>query len=128
MRTVRVTRAQGSFAQEISVGSLKVLSDVPIGDGGGDQGPSPHEYLAASLGSCTAMTMLMYARRKDWPLENSEVEVSIEETPGRATFVRKIHLIGPLDETQKQRLLEIADRCPVHKVLSGQIKIETKAV
>jgi putative redox protein len=84
--------------------------------------------LAASLGSCTAMTMLMYARRKDWMLENSEVEVSIEETPGQATFIRTIHLIGPLDETQKQRLLEIADRCPVHKVLSGQIKIETKAV
>jgi putative redox protein len=128
MRTVRIKRAQGNYTQEISVGSLKVLSDVPTGDGGEDQGPSPHEYLAASLGACTAMTMQMYARRKDWPLENSEIEVSIAETPGNAVFQRKIHLIGPLDETQKQRLLEIADRCPVHRVLSGQIKIETTVV
>jgi putative redox protein len=104
MRPIRVTNAKGPFAQEISVGTHKLLSDVVIGEGGEDQGPSPHEYLAASLGSCTAMTIKMYAKRKSWPL---------------------IRLIGPLDETQRKRLLEIADHCPVHKTLSSVIKIET---
>jgi putative redox protein len=125
MKPIRVAKATGKFAQEISVGSHKFLSDVVIGDGGEDQGPSPHEYLAAALGACTAMTLQVYARRKDWPLENAEIDVDIKETPGNATFERKIRLIGPLDETQRKRLLEIADHCPVHKTLSSTIKIET---
>jgi putative redox protein len=125
MRPIRVTNAKGPFAQEISVGTHKLLSDVVIGEGGEDQGPSPHEYLAASLGACTAMTIKMYAQRKDWPLENTEIDVDIKESPGKATFERMIRLIGPLDETQRKRLLEIADHCPVHKTLSSVIKIET---
>jgi putative redox protein len=128
MRSIRVTNAKGPFAQEISVGAHKLISDVVIGEGGEDRGPSPHEYLAAALGSCTAMTIKMYAQRKDWPLENTEIDVDIKETPGNATFERKIRLIGLLDDTQKKRLLEIADHCPVHKTLTSIIKIETTAL
>ena len=128
MRPIRISKIPGNFAQECTIGPHKIISDALPSEGGQDRGPSPHEYLAASLGFCTTITLEMYAKRKGWPLENTEVEVMIQETPGKATFERKIHLVGPLDEEQKKRLFEIAERCPVHKTLSSQITIQSTLV
>jgi putative redox protein len=102
-----------------------LVADEPIAEGGEDAGPSPFEYLAAGLASCTAITLRMYAQRKNWPLENAEVQVSVERSSDSTRFARQIDLIGPLLPEQRQRLLEIANHCPVHKALSGKIEITT---
>ena len=128
MSPIKVTRGPGKINQIIEVRQHRLLADVDTISGGEDSGPNPHEYLAAALGTCTAMTMQMYAQRKQWTLENTEVVVNIIETDGTTTFKRQINIIGILDETQRAKLLEIADKCPIHKALSNQIKIETESV
>ena len=93
-------------------------------------GPSPHDLLSAGLAECTALTLRLYADRKAWPLERVEVEVRHEVHPEarpRDVFRRTVKLIGALDAEQKQRLLEIADRCPVHRTLTTGSRIETQA-
>lgn len=103
------------------------IGDVPDAHGGADAGPSPHSQLLASLGSCTAITLSMYAGRKTWGLEGVEVILGYtNEAPGTTTISREIKLKGNLDEEQKARLLQIADACPIHKILTGEIKIESK--
>lgn len=125
MRTVFVKSA-GNVAQEVSVGPHHWTSDTSVENGGGDLGPSPHELLASALGSCTSMTLVMYSKRKQWPLQGIEVHVEIEHVGDQEVFRRKIMLTGPLDATQTQRLLEIANQCPVHRILSGKISIQTQ--
>ena len=128
MREVKVTRAEGKLAQGLEIGPHRLTVDEPIDNGGEDLGPNPFEYLAAALGACTALTLQMYSRRKTWPLENAEVRVLIAAEEETQVFTRKIHLTGPLDETQRSRLLEIANHCPVHKLLTGKIRIETSLI
>jgi len=101
------------------------IADEPIELGGTDLGPTPKDFLAAALASCTAITVRMYANRKEWPLEDIIVDVSIdtESKPGVTIFNKKIELIGDLDDKTKQRLLQIADKCPVNKILSQPIEI-----
>jgi uncharacterized OsmC-like protein/alpha/beta superfamily hydrolase len=133
--TVR-TGARG-FRTEIFANGFPLVADEPVAYGGGDEGPSPYEYLLAALGACTAMTLQMYARRKKWPLVEAVVRLShdkihaadcrdCEETGSRIDrFLREIELTGELDETQRRRLLEIAEECPVHRTLNGEMRIET---
>lgn len=103
------------------------LGDAPTEFGGADQGPSPHTLLLSSLGACTAITLSMYANRKTWALEGVEVVLGYaSEAPGSTTITREIKLKGKLDDEQRARLLEIAGACPIHKILSGDIKIESK--
>jgi uncharacterized OsmC-like protein len=128
------------FRQEIEADSHRLTSDEPVADGGSGTGPSPYGLLLAALGSCTSMTIGLYARRKGWPLD--EITVSLwhskiyatdcaecETKEGRIDRIdREIHLTGPLTEEQRAQLLHIADLCPVHRTLTSEINIRTKAV
>lgn len=125
MNQVKVTGEPGKLRSQILVGRHRLVADVDVPSGGEDAGPSPHDYLAAALGTCSATTVKMYAKRKGWALENVEVVVTLEEVGGTTMFDRKIRLVGNLPEEQKKRLLEIANHCPIHKALSGKIEITT---
>lgn len=107
------------------------LSDEPLEFGGGNVGPSPERLLLSSLGACTAITLQMYAARKQWPLQSIEVELQFNPA-GRPTsgndITRKIVLKGDLDAEQRERLLQVANACPIHKVLSSEVRIDTSIV
>lgn len=128
MRTVETQFGSGAYEQRITVGSHHLLSDVDASKGGSDSSPSPHEYLAAALATCTGMTLKMYASRKSWGLKNAIVTVDINRTDEVERFTREITLVGNLDTEQTARLMDIADKCPVHKALIGTIKVETLLV
>jgi putative redox protein len=128
MRNVETQFGNGAYDQNVTIGSHHLMSDVDASKGGGDNGPSPHEYLAAALASCTGMTLKMYAGRKSWALENAIVTVNISRTDEVERFTRTIALVGDLDAEQIERLMDIADKCPVHKALIGTIAIDTQLV
>lgn len=125
MRQVTVGWAGGAFAQDISVGGHQLRADEEREKGGEDTGPAPHELLLASLGACTAMTLKVYAERKGWPLKDVRVTLNGNHVDGRFEMTRQLQLVGELDAEQRQRLTEIADKCPVHKTLVGEISIAT---
>ena len=122
----------GPFQQKITVGNFQLLADIEEASGGANTGPntgpSPHEYLATALASCTSMTLKMYAGRKAMNLTNAIVTVHIEREDDIEKFNRDIQLFGELKEEEKQRLLEIANKCPIHKALTGEIQIKTQLV
>jgi putative redox protein len=128
MREVTVTTDGGKFRQAVRVGSHLVTSDEPPSNGGDDAGPAPHELLLAALGSCTSMTVKMYADRKGWPLRSVEVRVSAARASDGFDIRRELRFDGELDAEQRERLLEIANKCPVHKTLSGTIRIASSLV
>ena len=104
-----------------------LLADEPVEAGGQDQAPSPGELLAAALSACTCITVRLYAARKAWPLESVEAEVRFENAADHVvrSLQRTLTLGGALSEEQRQRLLAIAERCPIHKSLEGSIAITT---
>jgi putative redox protein len=138
MGTVIVGGDATGFAQEIEAGRHRLVADEPIEAGGTDTGPSPYDLLLAALGACTSMTISMYARRKRWPLEHVTVRLQhakihakdcaeCETKEGMLDRIeREISLSGPLDAEQRARLLEIANRCPVHRTLVSEIDIRTR--
>lgn len=128
MRKVESQFGEGPLQQKLSTGDLHFLSDAEVTKGGSGTGPSPHEYLGAALAACTSMTLKMYASRKAMNLENAIVTVDIERSDDIEKFMRDIQLIGNLSAEEKERLMEIADKCPIHKALAGQIKIKTQLV
>lgn len=128
----------GGFLQDITVGSdHHVLADEPAAYGGTNLGLTPYQFLSAGLAACTSMTIRMYARRKKWPLEDISVDVihgkihaedcdHCEAKDGKIDqFQRKITLVGDLDADQRARLLEIADKCPVHRTMESEIEVVT---
>lgn len=135
-RVVARTEASG-FRTEILANGHPLVADEPISVGGSNTGPSPYELLSAALGACTSMTLRMYADRKGWPLEAAEVRLEHEKihcldcaqaAEGQSKIdhiSRELVLEGPLDQDQRRRLLEIADRCPVHRTLHSEIQITT---
>lgn len=134
---VVVRTPAGTFRAEVAAGAHAFVVDEPVSLGGTDLGPTPYELIDAALGACTAITVQMYARRKDWPLEDVLVRVDHRrervaapppgEPPGRADHVRlEVELRGPLTPEQRRRLLEIADRCPVHRTLEAGVAMETR--
>jgi putative redox protein len=127
MRSVAVKWAKGKFAQDIEIAGHKIRSDEVAEKGGDDTGATPHELLLAALGSCTAMTLKVYAERKGWPLR--DVHVTLNGTNGEGAYIitRQVAIDGDLDAEQRQRLMEIADKCPVHRTLMGEITIKTTA-
>ncbi len=130
------TQTTDSYYTEVLAGSHRWVADEPKDLGGGDEGPSPYELLLSSLGACTGMTLRMYADRKKWPLDSVEVELLHEkrhaEDSGSAdkidVLTRKIKIQGDLDEKQRKRLEEIANKCPIHKTLTGNIQVETEII
>jgi putative redox protein len=126
----------GTYTQSITAGSHRLVADepVPVGD---DEGPNPYDLLLAALGSCTSMTMRMYADRKGWPLDRVQVTLrhkrihaqdcaDCETKAGWVSHIdREIELRGDLDDDQRQQLLHIAERCPVHQTLKSEVDIAT---
>ncbi|MFJ4453879.1 OsmC family protein [Pseudomonas sp. NPDC089392] len=129
-RAIHASYAGVAYQVNITDGQHQWASDVATQAGGSDAGPSPHELLLSSLGACTSITIAMYAQRKEMPLEGIDVDISIEqEQLGREPKLqisREISLRGALSDEQRARLLEIANACPIHKVLSGEIIITSK--
>lgn len=134
---VVTVRTERGFETAIVANGFSLRADEPASLGGTETGPTPYDYLCASLGACTSMTLRMYADRKQWPLESIDVRVThrkvraVERDPQADEkarldhFQRRISLEGVLSEDQRVRLLEIADRCPVHRTLEGQAWIST---
>ena len=111
---------------EATNGRSRVVLDMPVEDGGKGDGLGPHKTLLSALGGCTTMTLFVYARRKQWPLEGVEIEVERAAPPasgGPTKLTLAIKLLGPLDAEQKARLADVAKKCPVYKTLSGPIEV-----
>ena len=139
-RAVTVIGGPSVLRQAISVGPHHLIADEPKTSGGSDAGPDPYELLLSALGSCTNMTLRLYADRKKWSLK--EIRVALTHSKSYATdcvnceqptamldrIERRIMLIGELTVEQRQRLLEIANLCPVHKSLTSRIDIQTELV
>jgi putative redox protein len=140
MATVIVTGSASGMAQDITVGQHRLSADEPLAAGGTDTGPNPYDLLLCALGSCTSMTLALYARRKQWPLRavtvrlrHSKIYASDCETcetrEGLLDHIeRDVELVGDLDEGQRERLLEIANKCPLHRTLTSEIDIQTRLV
>ena len=140
VRSVIVRGSAAGFAQEIHAGPHRLHADEPVSAGGTDTGPSPYDLLLAALGACTSMTVAMYARRKAWPLEEVTVHLrhskiyaadcgECETKEGMLDRIKRdIHFAGPLTDEQRTKLLEIANKCPVHRTLTSEIDIVTRAV
>lgn len=108
-------------------GNFSIISGVPEKLGGRDEGPNPHELLEAALAACTIITVQMYADRKGIPLESTDVKVNtVSEGAEKSVISREISFRGNLTTEQKTRLAEIADKCPIHKLLQSSVTIETK--
>jgi putative redox protein len=134
---VTVRGAANGFVQEIEAGRHQLRSDEPVSVGGTDTGATPYDLLLAALGSCTSMTVGMYARRKQWPLTRVTVRLSHSRVHARDCAVcdteqamltvieRDVELDGPLSDAQREQLLAIANRCPVHLTLTSRIDIRT---
>lgn len=130
----------GGFTTEIKSGNHFLLADEPESVGGNNLGPSPYDLVLSGLGACTAMTLKMYADRKKWDLGEINIELNhskdyakdcetCENGNSKIDIIEKvIYISGDLDEKQKARLLEIADKCPVHKTLHSEVKVETRLV
>ncbi len=131
---------KGLYQNEVTIGAHKLIAGEPKELGGDDSGPTPMELVSAALGSCTTITLRMYANRKDWPLEHVSAQITHKKGPREDCddgtgkpglvdiFTRSIALEGPLSDEQRERLMQIADKCPVHKALSGNSCVRTHEV
>lgn len=124
---VRAQKGNGKLQQVITIGRHALLSDAPEALGGEDTGPEPHDLLAAALAACTTLTVTMYARRKGMLLDDVRVRITHGQQDGGYALQRHIDYVGALGQEDRRRLTDIANKCPVHKTLSGTIRIDTEA-
>ena len=139
-RAVTVSGGSSGLRQVISVGRHQLFADEPKASGGHDEGPDPYELLLSALGSCTNMTLRMYADRKRWPLKEIQVVLTHSKSYAKDCvncekpaamldrIERRITLIGELSAEQRQKLLVIANLCPLHKSLTSKIDVQTELV
>ena len=139
-RNVSVSSGPLKYAQGVSIGSHVFQADEPVDVGGGDIGPNPQELLMAALGACTSITVQMYAERKQWNLQSVHIDVAYERvlaadnTASGATagmvdqLEMQVSLVGDLSDDQRNRLFEIANRCPIHRMLTTQVQIQARLV
>lgn len=138
-RNVSVSSEPSKYAQAVSIGSHVFHADEPFDVGGGDIGPNPHELLMASLGACASITAQMYAKRKQWNLQSVHIDVAYERAlaadhaaSAAATvgivdqFEMQIFLSGGLSDDQRNKLFEMANRCPIHRMLTSGVKIQAR--
>lgn len=140
MKIIVSETGKGKFTQEITAGSHLLVADEPVESGGNDTGPSPYDFLLAALGSCTSMTLRMYAELKNFPLKKIIVKLTHDKIHAKDCadcgndnskvdhIEREIELQGNLTEEQRNTLLEIANKCPVHRTLTSKIVITTKLI
>ena len=126
-----------TFTTRIQTGRHHFIADEPVEKGGNDKGPNPYDLLLSALGACTSITLRMYASRKEWPVDEINVRLrhfkihaedceDCDSPTGRIDVIeRHIEILGNIDEDQRERMLEIADKCPVHKTLHSEIKVRT---
>lgn len=126
MREVHVASDTSKLGQDITIGEFRLRADEPVDKGGADTGPEPHEFVLSALGACTSMTLRLYAERKGWPLQRVVVTLSGGPADGKYVITRQIMIEGDLDADQRMRLIEIANKCPVHRTLTGEVSIETR--
>jgi uncharacterized OsmC-like protein len=135
-RNVYVNSGSMRFVQNVSVGAHAFQADEPSENGGNDAGPESHELLLAALGACASITVQMYADRKQWPVEAVHVRLSYVKVPAEGQPDAKTEMVdgiemevscsGDLSQDQQRRLLEMAERCPVHRMLTSQMQIHTR--
>ena len=132
MATARATARNAATSLQVDLSDSRGhawLADEPPDKGGTDSGPMPEELLAASLAACTALTLRLYARHKQWGLEDVAVDVRFDPATasgGTVELTREITLHGELDDAQRARLIELAQRCPIHRVLTADVRIATR--
>lgn len=126
--TARIERT--AYETHLSTGSQVVVVDEPVDVGGQDRGMRPGELMAGALASCIVITLRIYADRKGWPLDSivAQVDYSSDPDTKRSRFTTQLILNGDLDETQRARLLDMADRCPIHRMLENPVDFETTLV
>ena len=127
--TITATIGSDHYRATLHTASHTLYSDEPESNGGGNTAPSPSEILLSSLAACKLITVRMYADRKEWPLESvsAELEMQVDRTarPAQTRISCRLHFEGQLDDEQRQRLLEVEDKCPTHRVLTGEVEINS---
>jgi putative redox protein len=126
VREIESSNSEKKLAQNMVCGPHRLIADEAAVDGGEDLGPSPTEYLSVALAGCTTMTVKMVADRHQWPLQRVQVRVAQQRRPEGRLFMRVLTLEGPLTESQRQQLLDAANRCPVSKALGGANALEIR--
>lgn len=116
------------FTSDVFTQDHHIIADEPLSLGGKNLGPAPFDFLLTSLGTCTAMTLRMYINRKEWAVSEIRVQLSYEKQEDTFVIKRHLEIQGEIDEAQHKRLHQIADKCPVHKILSGDIKIHSESI
>ncbi|MEA5447359.1 OsmC family protein [Leptolyngbya sp. CCNP1308] len=125
MALVQVSSNASWFGQDVAIRQFQLTADEPAAIGGDDRGPTPTEFLLAGLGSCKAITIQMYAERKGWSVDRVGVVADLKTVDRQSIIEVRLTLAGDLTEEQRQRLREIGDRCPVHRLLSAGTEIRT---
>ena len=125
MRDVIVSSTAEPYAQDIAIGPHRIRADEETDKGGGGTGPGPHELLLAALGACTSMTIRGYAARKGWVVRRVAVRLTGSSVDGTYVINRHLTIEGDLEGDQRERLVEIANKCPVHRTLTGDVVINT---
>lgn len=126
MAAIELSKApQGKLAHTLRIGAHQFTVDVSAATGGDDLGPDPHELLDSALGACTALTVMMVAKRKQMPLEDVQVRITHVEADGLYTLNRQVRFVGDLTAEQRDYLLGIANKCPIHKALHGRFEVQT---
>lgn len=128
MKTIFASIGKQKYKTEIQAGKHIVIADEPEDLGGGNFGFTPTELLESSLAACTAMTIRMYADRKEWDLEKVEITVGFKRNmaTGEVTFTKEIQLFGNLQAEERERLLEIGSKCPIEKLITGKITVASQ--